>query len=475
MNIFNFLITALGMALSAIGCDALLAMAFDPNGKEEIGMHINNKVKTDSLERQDGDNSLGTQYKLDDLDKGILKIKPYATPVDVITRTGRQVSVNSPEFKFYSQDTKRIHGKTTAAVVMTANDDASDTFAVKVDNIQAFDENDQIMFCGANGYTLDGTLSTSGASQLTMFIQDIDYATKTLTCVPINGQPKTGVPDAKTYTAANITVGMDIINLGRMEDELAMKTAPYSALPRKDFGYCQKFMSATLQSGWSQQVPNEAGWTMADDDELAVENYKQSIERSFIWGKLGKTYPTNENHGKLGIYSCSGVIQQIVEKGGSVIPYTPTTFTEANAIEIMEKIFVGNSGSNNRVLLAGAGFITALSKLANIQRNIESTANERVFGFTWRKWVSNHGTLNLIPLPMFNVVGEYDKKWFYSAIVLDPQHLDKRVFRSMSRTKLDLRSSGIMDADSNVLTETSAPCLKYAKAHALIMPTAGSY
>lgn len=467
MNLFSLIITAV---IAAIDGGAMMAVGFEPNGKEKAGMHISDKVKTDAMERRDGDNSLGTQYKLDPMDKGVLMIKSYVSPVDTITRTGKIVPVNSVEFKYYSQDTRKIHAKTVGAVVKTENEGLPDTFAVRVDNVSVFDVTDQIMFPNVNGYTLKGETTTGGTSPLTMYVKSIDFETKTLTCIPINGTKKPDSPEHMTFNEALITADSDVIRLGHMADELALKTPSYSALPRKDFGYCQKFMSSTLQSGWSQQTPNEAGWTMADDDELAVENYKLDIEKTFIWGKLGKTFNVDAEHGGLPVYSCSGIIQQIVEKGGSVLTYNANTFDDGDAVELMEKIFVGNSGSNNRILLAGAGFITALSKLPSLQRQINATETDKVFGLTWRKWVSNHGTLNLIPLPIFNVVGEYDEKWSNSAIVIDPQHLDKRVYRAMSRQKLDLRSSGIMDADSNVLSEVSAICLKYAKCHALIMP-----
>lgn len=53
------------------------------------------------------------------------------------------------------------------------------------------------------------------------------------------------------------------------------------------------------------------------------------------------------------------------------------------------------------------------------------------------------------------------------ALILDRQYIERRVYRSMEETVLELKKTGTYDGNSRVWCEMSAPVVKYPKAHAL--------
>jgi hypothetical protein len=53
------------------------------------------------------------------------------------------------------------------------------------------------------------------------------------------------------------------------------------------------------------------------------------------------------------------------------------------------------------------------------------------------------------------------------SIVLDRQYVERRVFRSLDETILELKKTGAYDGESTVWSEISSVILKYPQVHAL--------
>lgn len=474
-KLFNIMSLILGIVLAVLGGDAAMAMAAGDHGidyskktdlgVDDAGKHATDQVKDTDFERQEGDED----YVIDPIDKQILKMKPSETPIDVITRSSRPVPTKGMRYKYYAIDTRRILCEVTDVNITTAAETGA-LIKLTIDKPSVIDVSDQIMLPDVYGCDEKGNVYEDGTIALSLRV--IDKEDNVLFCRAINAfdnsanglQGTTILTQGNTDLGSRIVAGIGVVRLGHAATEGDAKSVPYSALPLKSENFMQKFMSQTLQSNISINTDNEAGWKPTDDDELCIENMKKEIELTYIWGKKGYKLDTKKNEY---VYTTSGAIEQIVTNGGLVFTYTVGAFTNDTAIDMQKQLFIGNSGSNNRMLLAGSGFIAELSKVSDVQRQIDATATEVVYGFTWRKWVSNFGTLNLLRLPAFDEVGG---RWTNSAIVLDPQYLEKRVFKAFERYSLALKESGQYDGQSNVMQEISSICLKYAKCHALIIP-----
>ena len=79
--------------------------------------------------------------------------------------------------------------------------------------------------------------------------------------------------------------------------------------------------------------------------------------------------------------------------------------------------------------------------------------------------MTNFGELLVYNHPLFDEYG-FDQ----CAIVLDPQYVEKRVFRSIDTDQLKLKEAGVFDGRANVITEISSVVLKYPKCHKLVVP-----
>jgi hypothetical protein len=67
-----------------------------------------------------------------------------------------------------------------------------------------------------------------------------------------------------------------------------------------------------------------------------------------------------------------------------------------------------------------------------------------------------------VPYPLLDRMNRKD--W---SLVLDRQYVERRVFRSMDETILELKKTGAYDGESTVLSEISSVVLKYPQVHAL--------
>lgn len=474
-KIFNIMSLILGIAIAVLGGDVAMAMAAGDHGvdyskKTDLGVdnagkHATDQVKDTDFERQEGDED----YIIDPVDKQLLKMKPSETPIDVITRSSRPVQTKGMRYKYYAVDTRRIMCEVTAVDITTAAETGA-LIKLTIDKPSVIDVTDVIMLPDVYGCDAQGNVYEDGTVCLNLRV--IDKEDDVIFCRAINAfdnaanglEGTTVLKQGTVDLGTNIVAGIKVVRLGHAASEGDAKSVPYSALPLKSENYMQKFMSQTLQSNISIETDNEAGWKPTDDDELCAENMKKEIELTYIFGKKGYKLDTKKNEY---VYTTSGMVEQIVSNGGMVLTYDIDNFGNDEAIDILHQTFVGNSGSNNRMLLAGSGFIAALSKINDVQRQIDATQTEVVYGFTWRKWVSNFGTLNLLRLPVLDEIGG---RWSNSAFIIDPQYLEKRVFKALNRYELALKESGQYDGKSNVLMEISSICLKYAKCHGIIIP-----
>ena len=401
---------------------------------------------------------LGSPDLIDDpIDQLICKMFQSGIALDQIGRHLQQVKQNGMRYSFWSVDTRPIESVTTAAVGNVAN---ATTIALPVANINIFDKTDIIVVPSVRGYEFNSS-STSRASYLVplvLYVQAIDSQNGTLICQAVNGKYATTGSLIPT-----IPQSTKVYRLGHAASEGDVQTTPYAALPEPDELFMQIFKTQVMESTISIDSEKKVNWSLADQQELALYNMRKEIELSYIYGVKGYFRDLNT---KRYVYTCSGVIQQILEKG-TVIPLTLSTMTENSLLtDVVKTIFLGNSGSASRYMFAGSDFVAKVGSLGNVSKQIDATQVFRKFGVDWKSIQFMSWQLNLYQHPLLDQIGLSK-----CAIVLDLPHVRKNVFRSLTNDVLDLIKSGVFDGKSTVWTEISSIGLKYPKCHAFIYDT----
>lgn len=469
MRFEDMMSVVIAVLLALVGGDAMAAAvagqpAYTPGeppaglseGVDGVGKHISNQkpdgealvTHTQRVEVPD--------YIVDPVERAVLQMYQSSTPIEQITRMSRPEPMKGMRYQYYAVDTREIHATVVGIALKSANTQAEITLSDGEGAL--FDECDQILIPDAMAYDVE-TGEEDEIGGLNAYVTKVDG--DKLICVAVNGK-KNAQGNFEFHTSvAGTGLSLDVYRLGHAHAELDLQTAAYAALPQKEENFMQIFKSQSLESTISLESQHEVDWNSTDTDELIIHNMKTELELSYLFSKKNYFYnPVT----KRWVQTTGGIVEQIM-KNGNVITYNPDSVSENDMIDMCKAIFTGNKGSSDRILLAGAGLIATLSKIGGIYRTIDANSVERKFGYTFHNIETYFGSLHVLMHPLFEECG-----WSDFGIVIDTQYLRKKVFRSMSRTILNLIESGQMDAKGTVLTEISSVVLKYGKCHSILMP-----
>jgi len=396
-----------------------------------------------------------------DIEKEILKIRPSLTPLDTIMREATAKSINAFETQYYKvgikpiQDTvKTLRAKTADASAATACIDVID-----VNNYKMWSKDDTITVMSVNG------AATSDGGYLALQVVDI-----------VNNQPKVvalngvtaGIGGNAGYTVIPALAVNDIlIRGGKAQSEKDMQTAPFGLVPVKSKQYCQLFFAQVEESTYSALHNKEVEFDFSDLDEQNIYDMKMTMENSFLHGFKTKIIDPIDSEEK---YFTQGIIRDIAAANSYFYGANRTDYTAALTkplyVDMMKKLFTGNCGSEKRILFAGNNFLAKLSLIdEGILKQLQAGATEVQFGITFKKIATNFGELLVLHHQLFNMWGT---AWQNSALALDVNNLQKRVFKALGTQELDLKGSGQRNVKAQVITETSCMVAKYLETHMLI-------
>ena len=373
------------------------------------------------------------------IDRRIVKIRPMSTPVDQISRMMGARRASSMEVEYYSVDTKLTETTTKAACDLSdATDRGNGTrcLTISVDNSAIFEPSETILFpdCPAPGQHIVGYVLGTGSSG-----SNIDFA------LVADGEPEGLIP-----------AGTRVIRMGRAAAELDVQTAQFQALPTKGRNRCQIFKMQVEQSMLLKLADKEVGWTLSDQEEVAIIDMRLGMEKNFIFGHGAKIFdPAKSDY----IYLTQGIWNQT----DNIMKVDAAKLTHNDLIDICAATFTGNNGSHSKILLAGTDFVSAVSKL-DVNRTLDVRDAKVRWGLEVREIVSNFGRLYLIHSEVFDQCGHGK-----DAFILDPDYITKYVHIPFHAEKLDLRSAGTRNTDAVVLTEASCLVLRHPKAHMKIL------
>jgi hypothetical protein len=354
---------------------------------------------------------------------------------------------NNFEYEWYSIGTRSVDDKTSGAANITSSADVQQVQGVitVVGNVNKFDVTDTILFPTINGG--DGEM-------LVGYVIEKDVKNKQLTFTIAEEQMVAG-GDGKTIPA--IATNTVIYSLGRAAGELDVKTPAISYIPKPSRGYCQIFMAQIAQSTYEKMMDKKFKFDISEIEEQALYEYRVRMEGSFLFGNGGKIYdPVKKSY----IYLTNGIVHQI--KNNYTIN-TAASDPNAELVALEKKLFTGNSGANQRVLLAGSGFVEKLSSFPTVQKQLEAGNTEIVMGIKWNRIESNFGTLLL---SHHSILDEYG--WTNKAIVIDPQFIKKWQIANFERKQYDGKELAIMNGKFTVFSEVCGVAVYNPDAHAIV-------
>jgi len=254
--------------------------------------------------------------------------------------------------------------------------------------------------------------------------------------------------------AANTTAGTiaDNANMTRIGTVFAEgTTSPDSASrnPTKYTNYAEIFKKTYELTGTAAKpVKTRTGNPIANDKKRAMFDHAVDMELAYFFGKPYETTGSNSKPKRFtgGMRHFLGAAK-LADAAGSAhcVKIWTTTPTEDEVLDTAYKMWDyrgAETGSNERIALAGNGFLNSLNKLA---RNSSSTrvnfdGTVSTYGMDLQRWVLPQGTLYVRSHPLFNVHGRFTN----SAFFINPRAIVDRGYRK-TRFKDNVQAN---DADT---------------------------
>ena len=411
----------------------------------ENGASVNNEVLTTAVSEQATPGLLRNA-----IDERIAKIRPMATPVDQLSRCAGARSCGSMKVDYYAVDVKAVSARLSAEIADdefetdTANNQV--TIRVTTDANGIFSPTETVLFPDV---AADGV---SGHDPLMLYVTEADN--KGFTAVAVGYDA-----DITALPCGSIGKDTRLVRMGRAATELDVQTAQFESLPRKRTHVCQIFERQVEQSTLQKLANKEVGWTFSDQEEVAIIDMRQGMEKNFLFGRKAKITDPGKHED---IYLTGGIWNQT----DNTFSYTPATLDGGKLIELCRAAFTGTGGNTRTLLLGGSGLIEALSKI-QYDKNVEAGKTFVKWGIEFKEIRSNFGSLYVIHSEIFDQCGHEN-----DGFVLDPDCLTKYCHVPFHTETLDLRRSGQRNTDAIVVTEASCMVLRHPNAHMRVVATA---
>lgn len=269
---------------------------------------------------------------LNDIDSRIVKVRPMATPIDQISRAGTSRNCKSMIAEYYSVDTVPTSSVVSEAV---AGNYSKPSGALKVDNAAIFSVTETLL--------LPDVPDGDSKHDCVCYVTAVDDDNSTIQVRFI------GREDESMQFPA-IPAGTKVIRMGRAAAELDVQTTQAQAIPVKHKNYCQIFKAQVELGNLQSAAAKEVGWTLSDQEELAVIDMRQGMEKSFLFGK-GFRFDKGAGYGE--VFMTEGIWHQT----DNDFHYTKGNLTPKMLVNLSRQAFTGCGASSRKVLVAGSGLI----------------------------------------------------------------------------------------------------------------------
>lgn len=412
-----------------------------------------------------------------DISKEVTKLNPDRFPLDTILRNyAKSQKAESQEVVFYQRSAKALADTiaTTGGGGLSFGDPAcSYTYSagdgllkiyIKPGTPELWRLHDTLVMRNLSlpGTAEDPTIGSAGSRSYDVAFFVSGKQGDVLELTPLGGlfgkganKGKPVVPDFDQTTV--------LYRMGQAKSEMAMQTDPLAIYPEPTEQYLQNFMAQIEEGTFHKLQQKKVDFTFNDMETDSIEAMRAEMEMSMLFGEKRVIKNGNDK-----TYFTGGIVRSI----SKVLEYgtggDDRTVTDEMYMSWLKEIFTGNSGSKERVLLAGSGLIKALELFrVKVKEVAINSSSEEYLGVRVTKIFSTFGTLRVAHSPLFDESG-----WEDNGLVLDVQYLKKREFVPLTATELDFKKTGAKNADAKVIQEVSGLTLRYPDCHAVIRPKA---
>ncbi len=412
-----------------------------------------------------------------DISKEVTKLNPDRYPLDTILREyAKSQKAESQEVVFYQRSAKAIgdsiadasgSGQTfgdPACSYTYASGDGLLKIYIKPATPALWRLHDTLIMRNLTlpGSTDDPTLGAEGER-----IYDVAFFVSgkqgdVLELTPLGGLFGTGANKNKPVVP-NFTKETRLYRMGQAKSEMAMQTDPLAIYPEPTEQYLQNFMAQIEESTFHKLQKKKVDFTFNDMEVDSIEAMRAEMEMSMLFGEKRVIKEGNDK-----TYFTGGIVRSITKTLEYGTGGEDRTISDDMYMSWLRDIFTGNSGSKERILLAGSGLIKALELFrVKVKEVAINSSSEEYLGVRVTKIFSTFGTLRVAHSPLFDESG-----WSDNGLVLDIQYLCKREFVPLTATELELKKTGAKNAEGKVLQEVSGLTLRYPDCHAIIRPKA---
>jgi hypothetical protein len=366
--------------------------------------------------------------------KKVIQTHPSSFPLDTMISHASKQNTSSWEYEAF--DTPYIPYYTTTSAAFTTN-----TFALSFLSVANIDfiRNGSTLFIksilGSDGKWL-ALLVTSVARGATPQIQ-------VMTLNPVTAGYTPAIPN-----------GTEIIIGPIAANELAMQVEQQIPVPQPYGNWNQLFMCQIEQGDYAEAHQKKVDWGWKDMHEYAIMDFRARRSIAYYLGFGGRFVDAVAGVVK---YTTKGIYRQIVRQWSA-----PASWTDADFIDFCQFIFIGNKGSQKRILFAGDQLIANISK-APIMKQQNATSTEVIWGLEFTKIKTNFGSIYTYYDPMLT-----EMKLSGSGVVIDPEFLVRTNFDGVHYDKLDLKGAGTRRVKAESIAEASSALLRNLDAHVWI-------
>jgi len=385
-----------------------------------------------------------------DISKVVTEIKPDDYPLDTMLRSIREAEKAS-NVKVEYDTVKYRERLATVTVTFTASATPANNESIDL-TVGATD----VKIFGADDTIIVQTINGSDSKPLRLHVSSVNRSAGTIKVSALNGAGTQGLQ------VPTIASGTKLYRMGTAKDELASQTDIISQLPTQDFNFCQIHMAFLEQSHVDALINNYSGYNHSDKWMQEIYNFRSSLEATNLFGYRKEFIDPEDDKKK---YHADGVVNRMTVTQDYDNTNAATPITIANVLDLLEKTFSSNAGSERRLLLAGRKVITNLQKIP-VSREIGAMEVNVVHGVTVKTLESNFGLLDMKHSKMLDQMG-----WENRALVLDLAQIRKHDLESMNIANLKPDEAGLRRVkNSKRLLENSCITVRYPETHVIWKP-----
>lgn len=278
---------------------------------------------------------------------------------------------------------------------------------------------------------------------------------------PLDGILGSGA-NAAVYVMPNFTSSTILYKGGTAKSDLELVDTYNSLYPTADENYCQNFIRTISESEFEQMSAKEVEWSIKDMEKIQAYNLRAEIEFQNYWG--AKSEVTIGSRKRYTMAGASKFISTTINYGtGS----TNRTISRTQFINIFKTAFVGNSGSDKKILLGGATLIASFMEFLLANTTYFKSTPKESYGVKFKNWETEFGDVLVAHAPIFT-----EKGWTDKGMLLDMEYVHKAEFVPLKRRDIDLKSAGTSNSNVVSLQEVSTMWLDNDPCHLIIEPTA---